>query len=178
MVTGGAFDIDPALYGEEAHPTVALKTGRTQAELALIGGALDRGLPTLGICGGMQLLAVVLGGSLIQHIPDVMPTALAHEQAGPRDRAGHSVAVAPGTALRAITGRGAMEVNSSHHQAVRAPGRAVVSATAPDGVIEAIETPDMAQGGAFCLGVQWHPEFLIDEGDTKLFAAFVAAARR
>lgn len=172
VVTGGAFDVDPALYGAaETHGTVTLKQGRTAAELALLRGALDRGMPVLGICGGQQLLAVALGGTLIQHIPDTVPDALPHEQPNPRDEPGHTVRIAPGTLLHRIVGAEAMAVNSSHHQAVATPGRAVVNAAAPDGVIEGIEDP----ARRFCLGVQWHPEFLIDPGDGKLFAALVAA---
>jgi putative glutamine amidotransferase len=174
VITGGAFDVDPALYGEaERHSTVTLKENRTASELALLRGALQRGLPVLGICGGEQLLAVALGGSLIQHIPHAIPDALAHEQTNPRDEAGHAVAIVAGTLLHRIVGATRMRVNSSHHQAVRDPGPfAMVNATAPDGVIEGIED----ERYPFCLGVQWHPEFLIDEGDRRIFDAFVAAA--
>jgi putative glutamine amidotransferase len=173
IVTGGAFDVSPSLYGtDEAHASVTLKPGRTEAELALLRGAMARGLPVLGICGGMQLLAVALGGTLIQHIPDSVPGALAHEQPNPRHQPGHDVRVAAGTMLHGIVGAHSMAVNSSHHQAVADPGRAVVNAIAPDGVIEGIEAP--TQG--FCLGVQWHPEFGIDPGDRKLFAALIEAA--
>ena len=88
MVTGGAFDVDPALYGAAGrHATVTLKEGRTAAELALTRGALAREMPVLGICGGQQLLAVALGGTLIQHIPDSVADALPHEQPNPRRRA-------------------------------------------------------------------------------------------
>jgi len=175
VITGGAFDIDPALYGETTtHPEVTLKRRRTGAELALLAAALERDVPVLGICGGMQLLAVALGGTLIQHIPDAIPDALPHEQPTPRNQAGHVVRVTPGTALAQIVGTPLMAVNSAHHQAVRDPGRAVVCARAEDDVIEAIEDP--ARG--FCLGVQWHPEFEIDRGDRKIFAALVAAARK
>ncbi len=175
IVTGGAFDIDPALYGEARDErTPLLKPGRTQAELKLIGAARTRGIPVFGICGGMQLLAAVLGGTLYQDIAAVIPDALPHEQPNPRDEAGHIVMLEAGTRLAEIVGRPSMAVNSSHHQAVRDPGRAVVAARAEDGVIEAIEDPH----AAFCLGVQWHPEFSIDPGDRALFAAFVAAARK
>ncbi len=178
VVTGGAFDVDPAIYGDDArHPTVATKAGRTAAELALVRGAIERGLPLLGICGGMQLLAVALGGTLIQHIPEAEPASLAHEQANPRDEPGHDIDILAGSALHAITGRASMPVNSAHHQAVRTPGRAIVSARAPDGIIEAIETEAMAAGRTFCLGVQWHPEFLIDDGDRRIFASLAEAAR-
>ena len=173
VVTGGAFDVDPALYGDgEQHETVTLKAGRTAAELALTNGALARGLPVLGICGGEQLLAVALGGTLIQHIPDAIVDALAHEQPNPRDEPGHAVAIVPGTLLHRIVGNTVMQVNSSHHQAVRDPGRgATVNARASDGVVEGIE--DAAR--PFCLGVQWHPEFLIDPGDRRIFDALIAA---
>jgi putative glutamine amidotransferase len=173
VVTGGAFDVDPALYGDGArHASVTLKQGRTAAEMALVEGALSRGMPVLGICGGQQLLAVALGGTLIQHIPDTVPEALAHEQPNPRHESGHTVAIHPGTKLRGIVGVERMRVNSAHHQAVRDPGPfAVANATAPDGVIEGIEDARFR----FCLGVQWHPEFHIDPGDRRIFDALVAA---
>ena len=176
VITGGAFDIDPALYGAATrHATVTLKENRTAAELALTQGALDRGMPVLGICGGMQLLGVALGGSLIQHIPDAVPDALEHEQPNPRHLPGHNVRILPGTRLAAIVGTTEMAVNSAHHQAVAAPGpRAVANALAPDGVIEGVEDP----GAKFCLGLQWHPEFLIDPGDRRIFDALIAACRR
>ncbi len=174
VVTGGAFDVDPALYGEpDRHATVTLKPGRTDAELALVRGALDRDLPVLGICGGQQLLAVALGCALIQHIPDAIAGALEHEQTTPRHLPGHDITIVPGTLLHRIVGVERMAVNSAHHQAVRgaAPG-AVINAHAPDGVIEGVESPHHR----FCLGVQWHPEFLIDPGDGRIFAALIAAA--
>ena len=173
VVTGGAFDVDPSLYGEDArHATVTLKENRTTAEMALTMGALERNLPLLGICGGQQLLAVALGGSLIQHIPDAVENALQHEQVNPRHEPGHAIAVTPGTLLHGIVGVVEMNVNSAHHQAVRSPGpRAVVNAVAPDGVIEGVE----AAGYRFCLGVQWHPEFFIDPGDRRIFDALIAA---
>ena len=173
VVTGGAFDVDPALYGAgDRHATVTLKQGRTAAELALLQGALARDRPVLGICGGQQLLAVALGGTLIQHIPAALPDALAHEQPNPRHEAGHDVAIRDGTLLARIVGAATMQVNSSHHQAVRDPGAgAAVNATAADGVIEGIE----CERYTFCLGVQWHPEFLIDPGDRRIFDALIAA---
>jgi putative glutamine amidotransferase len=176
VVTGGAFDVDPTLYGDPSrHATVTLKENRTAMELALVQGALARNLPVLGICGGQQLLAVALGGSLIQHIPDAVADALAHEQPNPRDEPGHAVRVVGGTLLHRIVGAAEMHVNSAHHQAVREPGpSAVVDATAPDGVVEGIEDPRYR----FCLGVQWHPEFLIDPGDRRIFDAFIAACRK
>jgi putative glutamine amidotransferase len=172
VVTGGAFDVDPALYGEgDRHGTVTLKQGRTEAELALLRGALARNKPVLGICGGEQLLAVALGGTLIQHIPDSIADALPHEQPNPRHEPGHAVAITPGTLLHRIVGATVMHVNSSHHQAVRTPGRGVINATAPDGVTEGLESAAYR----FCLGVQWHPEFHIDPGDRAIFDALVGA---
>jgi putative glutamine amidotransferase len=175
VVTGGAFDVDPALYGDgDRHATVTLKEGRTATELALTQGALARDLPVLGICGGEQLLAVALGGTLVQHIPDSVADALEHEQPNPRHEPGHPVAVVAGTLLHRIVGALEMRVNSAHHQAVRAPGpHAVVNATAPDTVIEGLEDARYR----FCLGVQWHPEFFIDPGDRRIFDAFIAACR-
>ena len=175
VITGGAFDVDPSLYGGgERHATVTLKEGRTAAELALVRGALDRDLPVLGICGGQQLLAVAVGGSLIQHIPESVAEALEHEQPNPRHEPGHSVTLVPDTLLHRIVGAGTMRVNSAHHQAVDDPGpNAVVNAYATDRVIEGIEDARYR----FCLGVQWHPEFFIDPGDRRIFAALVAACR-
>ncbi|MBW8270801.1 gamma-glutamyl-gamma-aminobutyrate hydrolase family protein [Caldovatus aquaticus] len=176
LVTGGAFDVDPALYGGgPAHPAVTLKPGRTAFELAVTRGALARDLPVLGVCGGEQLLAVAFGGTLIQHIPDAVPGALAHEQPNPRTEPGHEVAIRPESLLARIVGKPRMAVNSAHHQAVERPGDgAVVNAVAPDGVVEGIEHP----GYRFALGVQWHPEYAVDPADPLIFRAFVEACRR
>lgn len=175
VVTGGAFDIDPALFGATVrHATVTLKEERTAFELGVTRGALARDMPILGICGGQQLLHVALGGTLIQHIPDEVPDALPHEQPNPRTEPGHTVGVKPGTLLARVTGAAELPVNSAHHQAAKdEPEGVVVSARAPDGVIEAIESPRHR----FCLGVQWHPEYAISPGDPAIFAALVAAAR-
>ncbi|MCB2101521.1 MAG: gamma-glutamyl-gamma-aminobutyrate hydrolase family protein [Rhodobacterales bacterium] len=174
IVTGGAFDVDPALFGAtERHASVTTKDDRTAFELAMVRGALARNMPLLGICGGQQLLHVALGGTLIQHIPDAVPGALAHEQPNPRDQAGHTVAVAPGTLLHMLVDADTLEVNSAHHQAAAdCPAGVVINATAPDGVIEGLEVP----GRPFCLGVQWHPEFEISAGDGKILAGLVRAA--
>ena len=175
IVTGGAFDVDPALFGATSkHASVTTKDRRTAFELAITKGALQADKPVFGICGGQQLLNVVLGGTLIQHIPDEVENALAHEQPNPRTEPGHTVAIARGTRLHKITQSDELAVNSAHHQAVKdvAPG-IVVDATAPDGVIEGIEDPRRR----FCIGVQWHPEYGLSEGDKRLFAAFIAACR-
>lgn len=175
MITGGAFDVDPSLYGGgETHPTVTLKANRTDFELAVTRGALARNMPVLGICGGQQLLAVALGGTLIQHIPDSIQTSIEHEQPNPRDQPGHEVAIKPDTLLARIIGKPRMAVNSAHHQAVATPGSgAVVNALAPDGVVEGVESASHR----FALGVQWHPEYAVDPADPLIFAAFVAACR-
>ncbi|MFC3125376.1 gamma-glutamyl-gamma-aminobutyrate hydrolase family protein [Pseudoroseomonas globiformis] len=175
LVTGGAFDVDPSLYGGgPAHPTVALKQGRTAFELAMVRGALARNMPVLGICGGEQLLAVALGGTLIQHIPDRVPDALAHEQPNPRNEPGHEVEITQGTLLARVVGGTRMAVNSAHHQAVERPGAgAVVNAVAPDGVIEGIEST----AHRFALGVQWHPEYAVDKADQRILDGFVEACR-
>jgi putative glutamine amidotransferase len=174
IITGGGFDVDPALFGAETrHSTVKTKDRRTAFELAATRIALGRDMPVLGICGGQQLLNVALGGTLIQHIPDEVPGALPHRQPNPRDEPGHDVQVIAGTLLHRIAGAEHLAVNSAHHQAVKAAGPGVViDAVAGDGVVEGIEDPRRR----FCLGVQWHPEFEIGEADRRIFRAFVEAA--
>lgn len=177
VITGGAFDVDPKLYGaSDVHKTVTTKERRTQFEWAITQGAIAAKKPVLGICGGQQLLNVVLGGTLIQHIPDSIKDALAHEQPNPRDEPGHDIAISKGTLLHSIVGSDHISVNSAHHQAVeKVAEQAVVNALAPDGVIEGIELP-LSQH-PFCLGVQWHPEYHVTPADTQIFKAFVAACR-
>ena len=165
IVTGGGFDVDPALFrAATRHPSVTTKDRRTAFELAAARGALAREMPVLGICGGQQLLNVALGGTLIQHIPDEVPDCLAHRQPNPRNEPGHTVRVIAGTLLRRITGADSLGVNSAHHQAVKTAGPGlVIDAVAEDGVVEGIEDPRHR----FCLGVQWHPEFEISEADRR-----------
>lgn len=177
VVTGGDFDVPPELYGEARRPGCGhLDPERTGAELALLRGALAAGLPALGICGGMQLLAVASGGTLYQDLQTDAGLS-GHEQPAPKDVPSHEVAVAPGSRLAELVGPGVLRVNSTHHQAVRTLGAGVVaSAVAPDGLVEAIELP----GRAFALGVQWHPEAALrhEPRHAALYRGLVAAARR
>jgi len=174
IFTGGEFDIDPTAYGAESiHETITLKHKRTTFERQLMQMALDRKMPLLGICAGEQLLNVLLGGTLIQHIPDEIKDPLPHEQENPRTEPSHSVTITKNTLLHTLTDTLEMQVNSSHHQAVKDIGNnVIINAIAPDGVIEGIEWPDHP----FCLGVEWHPEYLIDPGDRAILVGLVRAA--
>jgi putative glutamine amidotransferase len=181
LLTGGA-DVDPAEYGDAArHPTVELAPERDAYELLLARLALSRDLPLLAICRGAQVLNVAAGGTLIQDLPSQHPTTLSHAVTEPGNAIAHDVTVAPNTCLALLLagphGDGQrLPVNSRHHQSVKdtAPGF-IVSATAPDGVIEAIEKPD----ARFCVGVQWHPENFWQTGEFGgLFGGLVEAARR
>lgn len=175
ILTGGNFDIPPSAYGEDAHPTVTTKPGRTEFEWQLFDQMYAKGKAILGICGGMQLVNVALGGTLIQHIPDAVDNALAHEQPNPRTEPGHDVKVEQPSQLFDIVGAAILQVNTAHHQAVKKPASSLrVSAYADDGVIEAIEDTQHP----FCLGVQWHPEYHVCEGDKRIFQAFIQAIQK
>jgi putative glutamine amidotransferase len=173
LIPGSPADVDPACYGEEPHPRLGpVNPLRTHFEIQLVRLALTRELPVFGICGGAQVLNVALGGALYQDIPSQVPKAYKHS--GSPEPA-HTIDIVPDTRLAAILGTPEMRVNSLHHQAVKVPGQGlVVSASARDGVIEAVEIP----GRPFALGVQWHPEqlFMEDEAALRLFSAFVQAA--
>jgi putative glutamine amidotransferase len=164
LVAGGDFDIPPERYGEARRPGCGpSRPERTAFEEAMVSAALAAGLPVLGICGGMQLLAVVRGGSLHQHLPDDL--GLSHEQQPPKDVPSHVVEIGPGSVLERLVGSEPLRVNSTHHQAVSRPGNGVaVSGWAPDGVVEAIEI----EGLRFALGVQWHPEAMAQREPRQL----------
>jgi putative glutamine amidotransferase len=155
VITGGAFDIPPEMYGAARRAELGpIKDGRTRFEWAVCERALEGKVPLLGVCGGMQLLNVVRGGTLWQDLVAELGVA-SHEQPAPKDRPTHAVQVEPGSLLARLVGPAPLPANTTHHQAVRDPGRGVViSGRAADGVIEAIELPDLP----FVLGVQWHPE--------------------
>jgi len=169
LITGGK-DVDPATYGQQPHPaTDEPGQDRDAWEFALLNGALKRDLPVLGICRGAQVLNVALGGTLHQHLPDV----IGHS----RHRAGNAVfntlpvRTVPGTRLAALVGE-SVDARCYHHQAIAELGEGlVVSGWDVDGVIEALELP----GDDFVLAVQWHPEETLD--DLRLFSAIVEAAR-
>jgi len=174
LIPGGDFDVPPHLYGATTcHPTVKTIPTRTNFEYALVKKALSQNKPILGICGGHQLLNVVLGGTLIQHIPDEFETDLIHIQKTPRHEPCHQVQVTPNTLLYSLAGETLYEVNSIHHQAVATVGPGVViNAHGSDNLIEGIEHP----GYKFCMGVQWHPEFHVTKSDTALFQGLIKAA--
>lgn len=170
VLTGGA-DVDPARYGAERGPhTQTPRHDRDAWEAALAAGAIERGLPVLAICRGVQLLNVVLGGSLVQHVPDV--TDADHGDA-PGDFAPTEVEIVDGTRVRDVLGAvgDRLTVHCHHHQVIDRVGDGLlVSARSADGLVEAVELPD----APFVVGVQWHPEQ--DAADRRLFAALVAAA--
>jgi putative glutamine amidotransferase len=178
LISGGNFDIHPRYYGEKAIKELGnVIPARTEFEFDLARLALGRDMPMLGICGGAQALNVVLGGSLYQDIAAQCAGAGEHQQSAKKATGGHRVAVKEGTLLRAIVRRGSMEVNTTHHQAVKALGKGlVVDAVADDGIIEGIESVRHS----FVLGVQWHPEALAHRqpAQRRLIAYFVERCAR
>jgi putative glutamine amidotransferase len=183
LLTGGE-DVAPTRYGEAPHEaTVEAEVGRDDFEIALVNAARARELPIFAICRGIQVLNVACGGTLVQDIPSQVRGALAHSLPVPPNEPyslAHEVWLDNNTQLskfmcERLSDADACDVNSRHHQAVKdvAPGF-TVSATAPDGVIEAIEDP----AARFCLGVQWHPENFWRTGEFRpLFEGFVEAAQ-
>ena len=176
----GGDDVLPSLYGAAAHETFeAAEPGRDAYELELARRAADADVPLFAICRGIQVLNVARGGTLVQDIPSELPDTIPHEVRDTPHTIAHDVWVSEGTRLHALLGDridgDACPVNSRHHQAVRNVGEGlVVSATASDGVIEAVEDPTKR----FCVGVQWHPENFYRTGEFRaLFEAFVNAAR-
>jgi putative glutamine amidotransferase len=167
LLLAGGPDVDPVRFGAEPHPEVITRPARDDAEFALLGEALRRDVPVLGVCRGMQVMAVQAGGSLIQHLPDV------HGEDRHRGGSGvfseHVVHLQPGSLVHDLLGD-ELVVNSYHHQGVDDPGRLSVTGRADDGTIEVLELA----GRRFALGVQWHPEAM---DDLRLFEALVAAAR-
>jgi len=184
MLTGGD-DVAPGRYGETPHQTVVeVEPERDEFELSLVATARASDLPIFAICRGVQVLNVACGGTLVQDIPSQVTGALTHSLDVPPHEPyslAHEVWLDKDTLLAKLMGErlsdtDSCEVNSRHHQAVEqvAPGL-VVSATAPDGVIEAIEDP----AARFCLGVQWHPENFWRTGEFRpLFEGFLEAAQR
>ena len=179
MLTGGG-DVDPKLYGEKRHETFeAAETGRDEFEIALAKAAVQKGIPLLAICRGMQVLNVAMGGTLYQDIPSQVTGALHHSVPQPRAGSAHEVWISKDSVLSALL-KDHMEdgetchVNSRHHQSVKDVASGFeVTATSPDGVIEAMEKP----GAAYCIAVQWHPENFWRTGEFReLFEGLVRAA--
>jgi len=177
LLTGGG-DMDPALFGEAPHATLYdVAPSRDTLETSVLHVALDRGLPVLAVCRGLQVLNVALGGSLHQDVGTDPGTQTPHSQKEPRDQPTHKVKLTPGCRLAATLGTDELEVNSMHHQAVKRLGRGLTAvAWAPDQIVEGAEIDDTSR---FVLGVQWHPEELVGHSEParRLFAALVAAAR-
>jgi putative glutamine amidotransferase len=182
ILLAGGGDVDPSMYGEAAHPTFgAAEPGRDVYEIELVRRALDADLPMLAICRGIQVLNVARGGSLVQDIASQLATTIEHRLAVPPHAAvelAHEIWLDKDSLLARLIGgpevAEAVNVNSRHHQAARELGEGLVStATAPDGVVEAIEDPSRR----FCLGVQWHPENFYRTGEFRsLFEGLVRAS--
>jgi putative glutamine amidotransferase len=172
IIAGGA-DLGPDLYGEVPGPLTDSRPDRDRGESLLLKAALRTDLPVLGICRGMQLLAVTCGGRLHQHLPDVVGSD--KHRPGPGVYGWHGIQLEPGSLAAEVAGDGPegdgrVEVNTYHHQGVADPGSLIITARADDGVIEAVEDPTKP----FVLGVQWHPE---ESGERRIFETLVDAAR-
>jgi putative glutamine amidotransferase len=166
LILAGGADVAPELYGASPGPFTDIRPGRDSAEMLLARAALDADLPILGVCRGMQLLAVAAGGGLHQHLPDVV----GHEKHRPAPGVygNQQARFADGSRIAAFMGADA-EINCYHHQGVADPGTLTVTGRTEDGLPEAVEDP----ARRFVLGVQWHPEA---SRDRRLFAALVEAA--
>lgn len=184
LLLAGGGDVHPDLYGAVTHPSYhPAETGRDVAEMELIERALAADLPVLAICRGMQVLNVARGGTLVQDIPTEVANALEHKLPVPPNEPftlAHEIWLEKGSLVARLVGDSGSDadsrhVNSRHHQAVKRLGQGLVAvATAPDGVIEAVEDPSRR----FCVGVQWHPENFYRTGEFRaLFEEFVAACR-
>lgn len=179
LVTGGGFDVDPSMYGSESiHPTIMTKPLRTQFEFALCQAFLKANKPILGICGGMQLLNVIFGGTLHQHLPDALvnnqPSSINHSPPIRALLTAHDITCVAGTKLASYSKTERCAVNSVHHQAVDRLGEGlIVSAYADDMLIEALESPKHR----FVLGIQWHPEFLLSDVDINIFKEFIESTK-
>ena len=171
IITGGAFDINPSyFYEKKKFSNVITKDSRTEYEIKLCNRVLKLNKPLLGICGGQQLINVIYGGSLIQDIKKEVKTSINHEQENPRDQTSHNVKLEEKTLLHKIISKSTIKVNSAHHQSVKKTGSGLkVNAKAEDGIIEGIEDSSKY----FCVGVQWHPEFLIEKSDKDLIKYFI-----
>ena len=166
LVLAGGADLDPGLYGETPHDeTLGVREDRDAGELPLLAAALERDLPVLGICRGMQLMAVAHGGALVQHLPDLV----GHEDHRPRPGVfgRHGVRLAPDSVVGRVLGE-RVDVPSYHHQGLASPGSLTVTGWADDETPEVVEDP----GRRFAVGVLWHPEA---DTDPRLFEALVAA---
>jgi putative glutamine amidotransferase len=181
LLTGGG-DVLPSLYGATPHPTFdPAEPGRDEYEIELVRRAIEADLPIFAICRGIQVLNVARGGTLVQDIPDEVGTTVEHRVKEPRFAIAHDVWLTSNSLLeRTLRDRledaDSLAVNSRHHQAAKDAGEGLaVAATAPDGVIEALEDPSRR----FCVGVQWHPENFWRTGEFReLFEAFVQACNR
>jgi len=179
LILSGGEDILPASFGQENSEQLGpVDERRDRAEFALAEWALSEGLPLLAICRGVQVLNVVAGGALIQDIPTQVSDSLSHTSGvgRPLPDVAHTVEVTAGTRLAALVGAGELGVNSAHHQAAERVGRGLtVTARAPDGVLEGLEAADHP----FCVGVQWHPEVMVESAPVmrRLFEGLAEAAR-
>jgi putative glutamine amidotransferase len=172
LVLAGGADIDPASYGAERHHcTINTRPERDAVEIALARRALERDLPLLGICRGMQLLNVACGGTLIQHLPDDVGHTDHRRSLGSFDNADHDVRLAPGSLAAKAAGELVHATKSHHHQGVDRLGEGLVESgwSVLDGLVEAIEAPEQS----YALGVQWHPEV---DRSSRVVASVVAAA--
>ena len=167
IITGGDFDIDPKIYNQTKKGSKNIKNKRTVFEINIFNKFIELNKPILGICGGAQLINVASGGTLIQ---DLIKIPINHEQINPRNQTSHKINIRKKSKLYKICNKDKIKVNSAHHQSVKKLGKnLIVSATSSDGIIEAIEH----KKHKWCIGVQWHPEFLITKYDLKIFKNFI-----